>query len=95
MAAPTRRTPFEDEMILQEWEDLHRYYTQDLGLSKRQSYYRISERFGLTALPSEFSLDPVTKQFSDSLPIRFSNAHMVQPLFLRRSAGVIDAVDGG
>ena len=40
------RTPVDDPKILEEWKELHRHNTEELGMSKRQSYYQIGKQYG-------------------------------------------------
>jgi hypothetical protein len=46
MVPTKRRTPFDDPRILDDWMSIHRSYTEGLRLSKRLSYYRLSEQSG-------------------------------------------------
>lgn len=44
--ARKRRTPADDAQLGPEWREKHRYNVEELGLSNRRSYYRISEEYG-------------------------------------------------
>ena len=41
-----RKSPADNPAVALEWKELHRYNIEELGLSNRQSYYRISEKYG-------------------------------------------------
>ena len=56
--AAERKTPVDEPGLLQDWIELHRHNTQEVGMSKRQSYYLISKQFGCCWTTPKYWIEP-------------------------------------